>query len=73
MSARVPTHQPQHETEGFRAPDLGYEPRAGTGLVRYLEHGFPHPLVRWHVHGNELPSEKALAHFGSLVKKAISH
>jgi len=50
MSARVPTHQPQHETEGFRAPDLGYEPRAGTGLVRYLEHGFPHPLVRWHVH-----------------------
>ena len=25
-------------------------PRAATAAMRYLEHGFPNPLVRWHYH-----------------------
>ena len=31
----------------------------------------PDGVVRWHVHGNELPAEAELAAFGSLVQKAI--
>ena len=42
--------RPEHENDGTRATDLGYEPRSQASLVRYVEHGFPHPLVRWHVH-----------------------
>jgi len=50
LHAINPSARPEHENDGTRATDLGYEPRDQAGLVRYVEHGFPHPLVRWHVH-----------------------
>lgn len=42
--------QPELEHEYARAPALGYEPPADTGLVRCIAHGFPTPLARWHFH-----------------------
>ncbi len=33
-----------------RNPNLGYEPEGSFGYVRYLEHGVPSPLMRWHYH-----------------------
>ena len=51
MSDRSPHPSlPEFEVERSRSPDLGYEPPAEVGLVRYLEHGFPTPLARWHCH-----------------------
>ena len=41
---------PELEHEYARAPALGYEPPADTGLVRCITHGFPTPLARWHFH-----------------------
>jgi AraC-like DNA-binding protein len=41
---------PELEHDFQRGPDLGYEPEGTYGYVRYLEHGFPNPLVRWHYH-----------------------
>ncbi|HUN90759.1 MAG TPA: AraC family transcriptional regulator [Burkholderiaceae bacterium] len=41
---------PELEHDFVRDPTLGYEPHGRYGTVRYLEHGFPNPLVRWHYH-----------------------
>lgn len=41
---------PELEHDVARTPNLGYEPQGRYGCVRYLEHGFPNPLVRWHYH-----------------------
>ena len=41
---------PELEHDVGRTPSLGYEPAGSYGSVRYLEHGFPNPLVRWHYH-----------------------
>ena len=41
---------PELEHDVGRTPNLGYEPAGSYGCVRYLEHGFPNPLVRWHYH-----------------------
>jgi AraC-like DNA-binding protein len=41
---------PELEHDVGRTPNLGYEPEGSYGHVRFLEHGFPNPLVRWHYH-----------------------
>ena len=41
---------PELEREFQRSPGLGYEPESLLGYVRYLEHGAPNPLIRWHYH-----------------------
>lgn len=41
---------PELEHDVGRTPSLGYEPVGTFGFVRYLEHGVPNPLVRWHYH-----------------------
>ncbi len=49
----MPIHRvrsPELEHDVGRTPNLGYEPPGSFGHVRYLEHGFPNPLVRWHYH-----------------------
>ena len=49
----MPIHRvrgPELEHDVGRTPNLGYEPQGRFGHVRYLEHGFPNPLVRWHYH-----------------------
>jgi AraC-like DNA-binding protein len=47
-SARV--RGPELEHDFVRDPILGYEPLGAHGSIRYLAHGFPNPLVRWHYH-----------------------
>jgi AraC-like DNA-binding protein len=42
--------QPELEYSIHRNPVLGYEPPELAGCLRYLEHGYPSPLVRWHCH-----------------------
>ena len=42
--------QPERESEFNRHPDLGYEEKLEEGFIRFLEHGAPHPLIRWHFH-----------------------
>ncbi len=49
-SLRQRTREPELEHDFGRDPTLGYEPREGHGSLRYLEHGIPTPLVRWHQH-----------------------
>jgi len=41
--------EPEKENSYHRGPELGYEPD-DVGLLRFLEHGAPHPLIRWHFH-----------------------
>jgi len=41
---------PELELEPSRVPELGYEVLDRQASVRYLQHGFPTPLVRWHHH-----------------------
>ncbi len=41
---------PERESEFNRHPDLGYEDKLEEGFIRFLEHGAPHPLIRWHFH-----------------------
>jgi AraC-like DNA-binding protein len=53
MSARLPVprqRQPELEHDYARNPALGYEPPQEAGLVRFLDHGWPTPLSRWHYH-----------------------
>ena len=44
------TRSPELEHDVGRTPSLGYEPAGTYGFVRFLEHGVPNPLVRWHYH-----------------------
>ena len=41
---------PELESPFDRDTRLGYEENQGGSVVRYLEHGIPNPLVRWHYH-----------------------
>jgi AraC-like DNA-binding protein len=41
---------PELESNNTRDTRLGYEDDEGGSVVRYLEHGIPNPLVRWHYH-----------------------
>ncbi len=41
---------PQLERDPLRTTELGYEAPEDAGFIRYLEHGFPTPLARWHYH-----------------------
>lgn len=43
-----PTLQVEHERQRDATP--GFEPKGSYGFIRYLEHGFPNSLVRWHYH-----------------------
>jgi len=49
-SLRSRAREPELEHDLGRDPTLGYEPRESHGSLRYLEHGIPTPLVRWHQH-----------------------
>ncbi|KAB8042749.1 AraC family transcriptional regulator [Janthinobacterium aquaticum] len=46
MASRAP--QVEHEQQRDATP--GFEPKGSFGFIRYLEHGFPNALVRWHYH-----------------------
>lgn len=48
--AQQRVRSPELEHDVGRTPNLGYEPPGTYGFVRFLEHGFPNPLVRWHYH-----------------------
>ncbi|MFZ4285929.1 AraC family transcriptional regulator [Variovorax sp. HJSM1_2] len=50
VSLRNRIREPELEHDLGRDPTLGYEPREMHGSLRYLEHGIPTPLVRWHQH-----------------------
>lgn len=41
---------PEIELDFQRHSDLGYEAGGKFGFIRYLEHGYPNSLVRWHYH-----------------------
>jgi AraC-like DNA-binding protein len=49
-SVRQRAREPELEHDFARDLKLGYEPREAHGSLRYLEHGIPTPLVRWHQH-----------------------
>ncbi len=49
-SLRQRAREPELEHDFARDLNLGYEPREAHGSLRYLEHGIPTPLVRWHQH-----------------------
>lgn len=42
--------KPVLERDFHRNEELGYEPEGSFGCIRYLEHGTPNPLIRWHYH-----------------------
>ena len=46
----VRQRNPELESAYGRDPKLGYEAKEVVGVIRYLEHGVPNPLVRWHYH-----------------------
>ena len=46
--AEYPLPQMEHEQQRDATP--GFEPKGSYGFIRYLEHGFPNSLVRWHYH-----------------------
>ncbi len=50
MANKPRSKTPELEHDVGRTPNLGYEPQGTYGFVRYLEHGVPNPLVRWHYH-----------------------
>ena len=47
----LPVHRPlEMEHACARDPRHGFEPDGSYGFIRYLEHGVPSALVRWHYH-----------------------
>ncbi|MES2743311.1 MAG: AraC family transcriptional regulator [Pseudomonadota bacterium] len=50
MTAKTSKPILQIEHDGARGADLGFEPSGSYGFIRYLEHGVPSSLVRWHYH-----------------------
>lgn len=50
MPRKMPHHALQLEHEHMRDVTQGFEPKGSYGFIRYLEHGFPNSLVRWHYH-----------------------
>lgn len=49
-SVRQRDREPELEHDLGRHSTLGYETLEMPGSLRYLEHGIPTPLVRWHQH-----------------------
>lgn len=43
------TGKPELERNFHRGTELGYEPEV-DGFLRFVEHGSPSPLIRWHQH-----------------------
>ncbi|MEC5162349.1 MULTISPECIES: helix-turn-helix domain-containing protein [unclassified Janthinobacterium] len=50
MPPKSAHHALQLEHERERDATQGFEPKGTFGFIRYLEHGFPSSLVRWHYH-----------------------
>lgn len=50
MPPNRPRPRLQMEHHCVRDPRLGFEPDGRYGFLRYLEHGIPSALVRWHYH-----------------------
>ncbi len=50
MPRKMVHHALQVEQDRLRDTTQGFEPKGAYGFIRYLEHGFPNPLVRWHYH-----------------------
>jgi AraC-like DNA-binding protein len=50
MHTRSPTRPLEMEHAWLRDPRHGFEPDGRYGFIRYLEHGVPSALVRWHYH-----------------------
>ncbi|HAT30553.1 MAG TPA: AraC family transcriptional regulator [Janthinobacterium sp.] len=50
MQRKSATHALQVEHDRERDATQGFEPKGTYGFIRYLEHGFPSSLVRWHYH-----------------------
>ncbi|WP_033375549.1 AraC family transcriptional regulator [Leeia oryzae] len=50
MTNRLRNRSPELEHYRLREPTHGFEPKETYGFLRYLQHGFPNPLVRWHYH-----------------------
>ena len=50
MPRKADVSLPQMELEQQRDATPGFEPKGSFGFIRYLEHGFPNALVRWHYH-----------------------
>jgi AraC-like DNA-binding protein len=48
--SNVRVRAPELEHEMARTLNVGFEPAIIGSCVRYLEHGVPNPLVRWHWH-----------------------
>ena len=42
--------EPELEQDFHRIPYIGYEPEDANGFLRCINHGAPHPLIRWHQH-----------------------
>lgn len=41
---------PELEYVFMHNPSIGYEPDGSLGFVRFIEHGSPNALIRWHYH-----------------------
>jgi AraC-like DNA-binding protein len=50
MPARNSQRALEMEHASLRDPRHGFEPDGTYGFIRYLEHGLPSALVRWHYH-----------------------
>lgn len=50
LNTKVSQIVPERESDFHRTPELGYEHENQVGFIRYLEHGSPNPLIRWHYH-----------------------
>ena len=50
MPPKSVKHTLQIEHASARDPEQGFEPDGRYGFIRYLEHGVPSSLVRWHYH-----------------------
>jgi AraC-like DNA-binding protein len=50
MPVRETPHALEVEHECQRDATQGFEPKGSYGFIRYLEHGVPSSLVRWHYH-----------------------
>src|SRR5438445_11347027 len=50
MPRKAVHHALQWEHDRLRDATQGFEPKGSYGFIRYLEHGFPNSLVRWHYH-----------------------
>lgn len=47
---KTANRSPEIEHDYQRTSTLGYDPEGLLGCIRCLEHGAPHPLIRWHYH-----------------------